>query len=84
MIWYTHPDKATNGTQQKHNNDVLDKVTYHLYEGQNIGMAIEKQQQMMFSHLQPKKIMRTHEKKFLMISNNLTDLLTAETGNLSA
>jgi len=35
---------------------VLDKVAYHLYKSQNIGMPIEKEQQMMLGHLQPNKM----------------------------
>ena len=56
MIQYTHPGRAANGTQQKHHNDVPDKITYHLYESQNIGMFIEKEQQMILDHLQPRKM----------------------------
>ena len=56
MIQYTHPDRAANCIQQQHNNDMLDEVTYHLYKSQNIGMPIEKEQQMMLGHLQAKKM----------------------------
>ena len=30
MTQYTHPGRAANHIQHKHNNDVLDTVTYHL------------------------------------------------------
>ena len=56
MMQYIHPGRAINGTQKKHNNNGLDKVTYHLKEGQNISMYIEKEPQIMFGHLQPKKM----------------------------
>jgi hypothetical protein len=46
-------------------------------------MFIKNKNKKMFNHLQPKEIMRNHEKKIPTISNNLTDLLTAKTGKLS-
>jgi hypothetical protein len=53
MMQYTHPGRSANCIQQKHDDDVLDKVTYHLEKNQNISMPIEKEQQIMLGNLQP-------------------------------